>query len=915
MKLVLFASATLLALGIGAAQSQTNSGNQFEFRSPYRATYQLVDAGAPQRALAGSKEQWLTARRGGNTTNTVEFGSRVVLQLEEAEDLQKLIAGRALELARTVQSNVFILQAPDALTAMREANGLAAAKGVKACYPILRRHNTLAGPYAPRPNDPFAIPYFISSGSGQIYDAEWPIENRDGFSTRIGLDMNVMAAWPYGKGQGITVAVADSGLEMNHPELTNRLAGAPHYNFVTQSTNNAGPTGGNPGDPFMTVWIHGTAVGGLIAAEGDNGRGMVGVAPEAKLASWLIYTIVTNTTTGGFVDALVPDDRLMEMYQYASNIVSVQNHSWGAGNRQRILDGPSLLEQIGIENAVTLGRNGRGVVMVRAAGNDRGDYDPFPDATEDGYPNSPYVIAVGAVTKGGKRTSFGEPGSCLLVAAPGGGDNSQGLFTLDLVGTRGLTTVYAGDLNDYNFGVQGFIGTSGSAPLVSGVVADVLSVNTNLSYRDVQQIMLLSARHWDFTDPDIVTNAAGLVVSHNVGFGVPNAGYAVQMARTWSNRPPLVTLTMVDTQSASILDQGLRVEVTGSEIPGSLASILSLPTQTPGLDGSTLALPLVDVGTAASVPAVNLTNKGALILRDARPFVLKILNAAKAGAAFAIIYNSPNGGAFTNGVTDSGTANSPIPTVFIGNSGGETLKAVLQTNSSALARIHLLSTDKTFHVNSTLLCEQVGVRIQTDHPLRGDVRITVRSPQGTRSVLQHINNDTNSGPADWTYWSTHHFFESSAGDWTVSVSDELPGSTGNVLGVSLIIRGTQINDSDHDGLDDGWETTNFGSLSYGPKDDPDNDGINNMREQLTGTNPMVSDLLKTPDLSRWGLFGSDMVRVSWPSAPQYSYKLFGGTNISSLNLISNVPGVFPEAEAFVPYSPTNNGFFKVQAFQ
>jgi subtilisin-like proprotein convertase family protein len=406
-----------------------------------------------------------------------------------------------------------------------------------------------------------------------------------------------------------------------------------------------------------------------------------------------------------------------------------------------------------------------------------------------------------------------------------------------------------------------------------------------------------------------------LVVSHNVGFGVPNAGYAVQMARTWSNRPPLVTLTMVDTQATSILDQGLRVEVTGSGIPASLASILSIPTQTPGLDEPTPALPLVDIGVAASVPAVNLTNKGALILRDVRPFVSKILNAAKAGAAFAIIYNSTNGGGFNIGSTDSGTYSSPIPTVFIGNTTGETLKAVFQTNGSALARFHLLSTDKTFHVTSTLLCEQVGVRIQSDHSSRGDLRITLRSPQGTRSVLQHINNDTNAGPADWTYWSTHHFFESSAGDWTVSISDELPGSIGSVLGVSLILRGTQITDADHDGLDDGWEITHFSTLSYGPKDDPDGDGLSNMREQLVGTNPTGSDLLKTPDLSRWGLFGSDMVRVSWPSAPLYSYKVFGGTNLSSLTLISNVPGTFPEAETFVPYISTQNGFFKVQAFQ
>jgi len=54
------------------------------------------------------------------------------------------------------------------------------------------------------------------------------------------------------------------------------------------------------------------------------------------------------------------------MFQYASNSVAVQNDSWG--NAGVALDGPSLLEQIGISNAITQGRNGRGVIMVRSAG-------------------------------------------------------------------------------------------------------------------------------------------------------------------------------------------------------------------------------------------------------------------------------------------------------------------------------------------------------------------------------------------------------------------------------------------------------------------------------------------------------------------------------------------------------------------
>jgi len=906
MRFTLWLSVVSAGLGVFAVHGQgdPSAGNRFQFRTPHQIAYRLTGDEALSRAVAGERIEWLAARIDGNSTNRVELGSRMVLQLQAADDLKRLIEGRPLELSRVVRSNLFILQAPDALTAVREASRLAALAEVMASCPVIRRHDTQHGPYAPRSNDPFAIPFF--SGASQTYDAQWPIENRDGSSIRLGLDLNVMAAWPYSFGQGVTVAVADSGLEMNHPELVARLAGAPHYNFVTQTDTNAGPLGGdNQSDPLLRHWAHGTSVAGFIAAERDNGRGMAGIAPLAQLASWMIYT------TNG---SLVSDERLMDMYGYAADIVDVQNHSWGAGNGLRQQDGPSLLEQLGIEDAITLGRGGRGIVMVRAVGNDR---EIAASGNDDRYPNSPYVIAVAAVGKGGRAAYYSEPGACLLVGAPGGGaDSPQGLFTLDLVGTRGVTSIYifSGDLNDYNFGVQGFIGTSAAAPQVSGIVALILSVNTNLTYRDVQQILALSARHWDVADPDLSTNSAGLVVSHNVGFGVPDAAHAVWLARMWSNRPPLATLTLTDNQPLAIPDSGLRVEVSGSNIPPALASMAAFPTFTPGMDEPTSELALVDIGTATSVPAVNLTNKGALILRDTTPFTTKIANAAQAGAAFAVIYNFTNAGGFNLELV-ANTEYSPIPTVFIGNTSGEGLKGLFETNNSALARLNLVSAEKVFSVNSTLLCEQVGVRVQTDHPVRGDLRITLRSPQGTRSVLQHFNDDTNPGPTDWTYWTTHHFLESSAGDWTVSITDQFGGAVGNNFGVSLILRGTQITDTDRDGLDDPWETNRLGSLMFGPKDDPDADGFANAREQVMDTNPQTSDLLATPDLSRWGLFGSQMMRLSWPSAPQYHYEILGGSNVNDLNVITNLPGGFPETELFVPFTPAQNGFFKVRAFQ
>src|SRR5262249_42153630 len=152
-------------------------------------------------------------------------------------------------------------------------------------------------------------------------------------------------------------------------------------------------------------------------------------------------------------------------------------------------------------------------------------------------------------------------------------------------------------------------------------------------------------------------------------------------------------------------------------------------------------------------------------------------------------------------------------------------------------------------MTNTLICEHVGARVQTDHPLRGDLRITLVSPAGTRSVLQHFNSDTNSGPVDWTYWSTHHFYESSAGEWRIEIGDEALVASGNVLALSLLVRGIPIVDSDRDGLDDNWERSWFGNLLANPQDDPDDDGYNNAMEQAMGTDPTAPNDVFRLDLT------------------------------------------------------------------
>src|SRR5207245_2701037 len=338
---------------------------------------------------------------------------------------------------------------------------------VLASYPIQRRQQIQKhGPYASRPNDP----YFFE---------QWNLENRGANGVSLGVDLNARAAWPITRGAGSVVAVSDDGVELTHPEFVARAGNELHFYFDGMS----GSTNAMPTDPDDN---HSTEVAGLALAEGNNHRGMSGVAPQALLASWKIFLGPKKVAT---------EEQMMDMFQYRSNVVSVENHSWGKGQFDALQLAPTWWETIGISNAVAFGRGGRGVVMVRSAGNGRNfdiNGNGGMNANDDGYANDPRVICVASVRQHGRVATYSNPGACVLVAAPGG-DDDIGIFTTDRRGSAGenpnpfgLGDDFAD--RDYVFSTN-VVGTSFSAPQISGLVALLLSANPNLTWRDVQQIL------------------------------------------------------------------------------------------------------------------------------------------------------------------------------------------------------------------------------------------------------------------------------------------------------------------------------------------------------------------------------------------------------------------------------------------
>jgi subtilisin family serine protease len=457
-----------------------------------------------------------------------------------------------IRVARPVNPHSWILEAPTARDAVDAALALGHQAGIRSAVPTRKRPVRPHFPRSAIPNDP----YFARQYSLETVDATAAFLPPT-------VDLNARGAWAWTRGEQVTVGVADDGIERTHPDLAAN-AGGPNYNFLIDTPN---------GDPMARSLFHGTAVAGLIAAVGGNRVGLTGMAPHAKLASWVIFD---NTDTNQ------PDEvGFADMFGTANQEVGVQNHSWG--NADYSFVELTAVEDQAIQKAVTEGRGGRGVVLVRSAGNTR---QSFPgaragDANLDGYANDPRQITVAAVRPDGRVSSYSTPGACVLVAAPGGDFRGgyPGLITTDRTGLSGLNGFRdPGDPDswDYLIGTRLFVGTSAAAPLVSGVAALLVSVRPDLHWNEIQQLLALSARHLDLTDADLRTNGAGFRVSPNTGFGIPDAGTAVRLARSWALQPRPETVRLPQAGPWSIPDPLLTTATTPLALEFTLTNSLVL---------------------------------------------------------------------------------------------------------------------------------------------------------------------------------------------------------------------------------------------------------------------------------------------------------------------------------------------------
>ncbi|NXJ95285.1 FURIN protein, partial [Corythaixoides concolor] len=257
-----------------------------------------------------------------------------------------------------------------------------------------------------------------------------------------------------------------------------------------------------------SVCRHGTRCAGEVAAVANNGICGVGVAYNARI--------------GGvrMLDGEVTDAVEAHSLGLNPNHIHIYSASWGPEDDGKTVDGPARLAEEAFFRGVSQGRGGLGSIFVWASGNGGREHD---SCNCDGYTNSIYTLSISSTTQYGNVPWYSEAcSSTLATTYSSGNQNEKQIVTTDL---RQKCT-------------ESHTGTSASAPLAAGIIALALEANKNLTWRDMQHLVVQTSKPAHLNANDWVTNGVGRKVSHSYGYGLLDAGAMVSLAKNWTTVGP-----------------------------------------------------------------------------------------------------------------------------------------------------------------------------------------------------------------------------------------------------------------------------------------------------------------------------------------------------------------------------------------
>ncbi|GAB1605210.1 proprotein convertase subtilisin/kexin type 4-like isoform X1 [Argonauta hians] len=360
-----------------------------------------------------------------------------------------------------------------------------------------------------------------------LWNEEWYLRNT--ISKRDSAGLNVIPCWAQNiTGNGVKVTIVDDGLEWKHDDLRE------NYDPNASSDMNDHDNDPSPRYDPTNENRHGTRCAGEVAMVANNNICGVGVAFNAKI--------------GGIrmLDGPITDSLEAQSLGFNHKYIDIYSSSWGPLDNGKTVEYPGVLTQKAMTKAIKEGRGGKGVLYAWASGNG-GHKD---NCNCDGYAASIYTITISSVTSSLSAPFYVESCAAALATTFSGG--------ISLVGNKVVTA----DL--HNLCTDQHSGTSASAPMAAGIFALLLEANPNLTWRDVQHLIIWTSSPSGMSNgKGWKKNAAGFWSHTHFGFGLLNALELVNAARPykWKTVPEQHMCTATTSDFDGDLVSGGKVSI------------------------------------------------------------------------------------------------------------------------------------------------------------------------------------------------------------------------------------------------------------------------------------------------------------------------------------------------------------------